>query len=159
MTKRVLGTLLLLTVVAVPLHADFHAIAKAIDSERGVKRLWIPFLGLARVAVRIAAPEGIHDFQLVTFTGTESVDPRRLGAIIRAQAGPGFTPLVQTWSKRSNDWSFIYARPSKSGNRLELMVLARDNENAVLVRVDVDANKIARELRSRPREVSHVARR
>jgi hypothetical protein len=159
MTKRVLGTLLLLAVVAVPLHADFSSIAKAIDSERGVKRIWIPFLGLARMVVRVAAPEGVHDFQLVTFEGTEAVDPRRLGDIIRTQAGPGFTPLVQTWSKRSRDWSFIYARPSASGKRLELIVLAKDNENTVLVRVDVDANKVARELRSRPREVSHVARR
>ena len=159
MTKRVLCALLLLSIVAVPLHADFASIARAIDAEKGVSRIWIPFLGVARLAVRIVAPEGIHDFQLVTFEGTERVDARKLQQIIRTKIGPGFTPLVQTWSKRSNDLSFIYARPAAGGDRLELIVLAYDGDETVLVRVDVDADKITRELQKEPRDVSRVARR
>lgn len=159
MTKRLAAALLLLSVAAVPLHADFASIARAIDAQHGVRRIWIPFLGIARLAVRVAEPEGIHDFQLVTFEGTDRVDPRKLHNIIRTQAGPGFTPLVQTWSRRSNDWSFIYARPSNRGDRLELIVLAHDDGDTVLVRVDVDANKIVRVMKDKPRDVSHVARR
>ncbi|HVG23075.1 MAG TPA: hypothetical protein VND45_02875 [Thermoanaerobaculia bacterium] len=124
-----------------------------------MKRVWIPFLGMARFAVRVIAPEGVHDFQLATFEGAGDVDPKTLAGIIRAQAGPGFTPLVQVWSRRSNDWSFIYARPSKNADRLELMILARDAADTVLVRVDVDANTVARELKNSPRHVSDVARR
>lgn len=159
MTKRLFTALLLLAVVAVPLHADFASIARAIDAEKGVSRIWIPFLGLARVAVRVVAPEGVHDFQLVTFRNAGSVDPRKLQNIIRVQAGQGFTPLVQSWSRRNDDWSFIYARPAKQGGRLELMVLARDGADTVLVRVDVDADKVTRHLKNEPRSVSHMARR
>ena len=157
MTKRLAAVFAL--VLTLPLHADFASVARAIDSQHGVKRIWIPFLGLARFVVRVVAPEGVHDFQLATFEGADDVDPKKLGDIIRTQAGPGFQPLVQVWSRRSNDWSFIYARPSKHADRLELMVLAHDGGDTVLVRVDVDANMIARELKDRPRQVSRVARR
>ncbi len=157
MTKRLAAVFALL--ITLPLHADFASVARAIDSQHGVKRIWIPFLGMARFVVRVVAPEGIHDFQLATFEGAEDVDPRKLGEIIRTQAGPGFTPLVQVWSRKTNDWSFIYARPSKKADRLELMILAHDSSDTVLVRVDVDATMVARELKDRPRHVSHVARR
>jgi hypothetical protein len=151
--------LVLTLAAALPLHADFASVAHAIDSQHGVKRIWIPFLGLARFVVRVVAPEGVHDFQLATFEGADGVDPKKLGDIIRTQAGPGFRPLVQVWSRRSNDWSFIYARPSKHADRLELMILAHDSQDTVLVRVDVNADMIARELKDRPRQVSRVARR
>ncbi len=157
MTKRLAAVFALL--ITLPLHADFASVARAIDSQHGVKRIWIPFLGMARFVVRVVAPEGIHDFQLATFEGADDIDPRKLGEIIRTQAGPGFTPLVQVWSRKTNDWSFIYARPSKKADRLELMILAHDSRDTVLVRVDVDANMVARELKDRPRHVSHVARR
>ena len=161
MNKRIAAVFaLVLTLgIALPLHADFATVARSIDAQQGVKRVWIPFLGLARLVVNVVRPEGVHDFQLATFEGADRVDPHTLANIIRTQAGPGFTPLVQAWSRRSNEWSFIYARPSGRADRLELMILTHDNDDTVLVRVDVDATMIARELKDHPRHVSRVARR
>ena len=159
MIKRLLLATLLIAAFALPLHADFNAVARAIDSQDGVSRIWIPFLGVARAVVWVVQPEGVRDFQLVTFRNRGDVDPRELGEIMRAKAGAGFKPLVQVWSRRSNEWSFIYAKPSADGNRIELMVLAHDNdEQTVLVRVDVDANVLARELSEKPRGVTRMAR-
>ncbi len=159
MNKRVVLALALFTVVTLPLHADFASIARAIDAQQGVKRVWIPFLGIARVAVRMIAPEGVHDFQLATFEGADGVDPRAMHDILRSKIGAGFVPLVQVYSRKAREWSFIYARPSRGGDRLELMILTHDDEDTVLVRVDVDANAIARELRDSPRGVTEMARR
>ncbi len=159
MIKRLLLATLLIAAFALPLHADFNAVARAIDSQDGVSRIWIPFLGVARAVVWVVQPEGVRDFQLVTFRNRGDVDPRELQEIMRAKAGAGFKPLVQVWSRRSNEWSFIYAKPSADGNRIELMVLAHDDdEQTVLVRVDVDANVLARELSERPRGVTRMAR-
>ena len=159
MIKRLLLASLLIASVALPLHADFNAIARAIDSQDGVSRIWIPFLGVARAVVWVVQPEGVRDFQLVTFRNRGDVDPHELQKIMRAKAGAGFKPLVQVWSRRSNEWSFIYAKPSADGNRIELMVLAHDNdEQTVLVRVDVDANVLARELSEKPRGLTRMAR-
>lgn len=158
MIKRLAAAALVLA-VALPLSADFADVARAIDGKKGVKRVWIPFLGVARFAVRVVQPEGVHDFQLATFEGTDKLDPNEMRALMREKIGKGFVPLVQVWSKKSGkkEWSFIYARPHGK-NRIELVVLAQDDEETVLVRVDLDAEVVAREL-DEPRNVTKVARR
>jgi hypothetical protein len=149
---------LLLALVAVPLHADFRTIANVIGAQRGVNRVWIPFLGLARTVVRVVDPEGVHDFQLAVFEGKGNMSPNELGALMRQQAGKGFRPLVQSYSRRSGEWSFIYARPARDANRFELLILTAEKDDTVLVRVEVDADVLAREL-DHPIAVSKMARR
>jgi hypothetical protein len=155
-TKRLAAALVVLA-VAFPLHADFGSLARAIDAKAGVKRIWIPFLGVARVAMMVVQPKGIHDFQLATFEGTDKLDPQELQSLMREKIGAGFTPLVQVWSKKhgKKEWSFIYAKP-KGKSRIELVILAQDGEDTTLVRVDVDAEMVAREL-DEPRGVRHMA--
>lgn len=155
MTRRA-AAFLLLFLLALPMQADFASIATAIDRHRGVKRVWIPFLGLARIVTWVARPNGVHDVQLATFEGADRLDPHELQRLMAEQAGPGFRPLVRTWSRRSKEWSFIYARPQQSGNRVELMILTHDDEDTVLVRVDMDTRVVAREL-GNPRRVARVA--
>jgi hypothetical protein len=157
MTKRLAAAALLVLAMAQPAHAGFKELARAIDSKHGVSRIWIPFLGVARLAVNIVEPQGVNDFQLVTFQGTSNLDGREMQALMRTKIGAGFTPLVQVWSRKSNEWSFIYARPHGKGGRIELVVLAHDNEETVLVRVDVDAHVLARELNDSPQGVIRMA--
>lgn len=159
MTKRLVAALLLVA-VTLPLHADFAAVAQALDRKQGVKRIWIPLLGLARFAVRVIQPEGVNDFQLATFEGADNVDPRELQQIMSNKLGPGFQPLVQVRSKKSGkkEYSFIYARPRPNGEDIEIVILAHDHEDTVLVRVNVDANVLAREL-NEPRHVGRIAHR
>lgn len=158
MTKR-LAVAALVVALTAPLHADFRTVARALDSHRGVSRVWIPFLSLARVAVWVVQPQGVGDFQLAVFRGANGLDGRELQKVMAAHAGPGFAPLVQVWSKRSDEWSFIYAKPSPDGKTIELMVLAHDDEDTVLVRVSVDPTVVAREIDRHPRNVQQVARR
>lgn len=158
MTKRIAAALLVLA-VTIPAYADFGAVARAIDAEKGVKRIWIPFLGIARMAVWIVHPEGVRDFQVATFEGTDNVDPARLQQLMQEKLGKGFVPLVRVWSKKNGnkEWSFIYVRPHGK-DRIELVILAHDDEDTALVRVDVDAEVLAREL-DRPENVTRMARR
>ena len=157
MTKR-LAAAVLLFAVALPLHADFHAIARAIDGHRGVKRVWMPGIGLARFFVWIVQPKGVHDFQIAVFEGADAIDPRDLQAVVQSKIDPGFRPLVQVWSRKSGEWNYIYVRPRANSDRMELLILAHDDEDTVLIRVDLDPEIIAREL-SEPRNVHRVARR
>lgn len=159
MTKRFVSALLLVA-VTLPLHADFAEVAKALDRKAGVKRIWIPLLGLARFAVRVIQPEGVNDFQLATFEGTERVDPRDLQLMMREKLGQGFQPLVQVWSRKSGkkEFSFIYARPRPNREDIEIVILAHDDEDTVLVRVNVDANVLAQQL-NEPRSVRRIAQR
>ena len=155
MNKRLVAAALLFA-LALPLHAGFNDIARAIE-HRGVHRVWTPGIGLARLFVWIIRPKGVRDVQVAVFEGGENIDPHDLHAILRREVDPGFMPLVKVWSRKSNEWSFIYARPLPNSDRIELIVLARDDEDTVLVRVDVDATAIARELRDHPRNVRRMA--
>lgn len=158
MQKRLVAAALFLAVAAQPMYAGFSDVARAIDSRRGVNRVWIPFLGLARFAVWVVQPKGVHDFQLATFEGAGNFDARELQQILHTKIGPGYQPLVRTWSKRSRDWSFIYVKPAQNSKRLELVVLSRDGEDTVLVRVEVDAEIVARELGDEPGGVIRLTR-
>jgi hypothetical protein len=156
MTKRIAAALLVLASLALPLHAaGFADLTRAIDSLHGVKKIWIPFLGVARLGVMMVHPQGVRDFQLAVFEVDDRVDPRTLQQLMREKVGPGFQPLVQVRS-RKGEWSFIYARPHNN-NRIELVILAHDDDDTALVRVDVDADVLAREL-DNPRGVVHIAR-
>jgi hypothetical protein len=155
-TKRLLCAGLFLT-LALPMRADFNAIARAINGHRGVHRVWMPGLGLARFFVWVIQPKGVHDFQIATFEGAEHLDPQELHALLESNVDRGFTPLVRSWSRKSGEWAFVYARPRPNSARVELMVLSHDDDDTVLVRVDVDADIIAHELHE-PRSVSHYAR-
>lgn len=159
MTKRLAAALLAIAITA-PLHADgFRDVARAIDAKRGVNRVWIPFLGVARFAIRMVQPEGVRDFQLAVFKGVDRVDPVELQAIMHDKIGKGFYPLVKAWSRKggNREWSFIYARP-RGDNRFELVILAHDDEETALVRVDVNADVLAREL-NEPGGVVRISRR
>lgn len=159
MTKRFAAALLVLAIAA-PLHAaGFKDVARAIDAKRGVSRVWIPFLGLARFAVMMVQPEGVRDFQIAVFQGADKVDPAELQKIMHDKIGPQYTPLVKAWSRKggNREWSFIYARPH-GNNRFELVILAHDDEDTALVRVDVNADVLAREL-NEPGGMVHIARR
>lgn len=155
MRKR-LAVLTLLAAVALPLHADhFSSLARAIGAKKGVKRISIPFLGIARLAINIARPEGVYDFQLATFEGNGKLNAWEFEPIMRKLETQGYRPLVKVWS-RKGEWSFIYAKPRTGGKRLELYVLTHDSSDTVLVRVDVDADQVGKYL-DEPRSVTRVA--
>lgn len=159
MTKRLAAAALFALLLAQPVHAGFAELARAIDAKHGVNRIWIPFLGLARVAIWVVEPKGVQDFQLATFHATSELDGKEMQQLMRSKIGAGFTPLVQVWSRRSKEWSFVYAKPRPDGKSMEVVVLAHDDEETVLVRVNVDAQVLARELNQSPRRVVQVARR
>jgi hypothetical protein len=135
----------LLIAVAAPLYADFHSIERALTARLG-RPTYIPLLGLVRVATWVAHPEGVHDFQLAVYEGPRrGVDGVEIERIVAREVPPGFAPLVRARS-RNGEWTFIYARPS--GDRVELIVVAHDHGDGdtTLIRVDVDAVRVAREM-------------
>ncbi len=142
MTKRV-GLVLIAFLLAQPMRADFRQIARGLDARLG-PRTWIPFLGLGRVFIRSTHLSGVHDFQLAVFEGhRRDVDPMELDELMRRGVGEGFAPLVRVRSNRSGETVFIYAR--SHGSCIELMILAHETDDTVLVRIDANAEVVARQ--------------
>ena len=147
MSKRGLVAAALLSLVtAQPALADFHAVSRGLERGFGFRKTWIPFLGVARLAIRTVHPTGVHDFQLAVYEKTPKTDPLAIEKMMASQVARGYTRLVRVRSARSGEWTFIYARPTKDERVMELLVLAHDDSETVLVRVTADMEKVMRQL-------------
>jgi len=152
--KRIAAVLVLLTLAAAPMRADFDGIVRAVSRTRGLHRVDIPMLGLARFAVWIVHPKGVHDFQLATFEGSGTIDGETARAILNAE-GSGFTPIVHARSNRTGEWSLIYAKPG--GRTVEMIVVSHDKSETVVVRAVVDVDTFTKEINGE-RRVATIAR-
>jgi hypothetical protein len=144
--KRALLPLALILAVsmAIPARADFSSLARAVSRKPGVHRVWIPFMGLARAAVWVVSPKGVHDFQLVTFEGRGFKDAAAFGALMQEHVRD-YQPMVRV-RERGGAFSYIYVKPGKN-DRIDLIVFSHDNSGeTVLVRVEVDAKVVAAEI-------------
>ena len=159
MTRRIAAfaaaTLSLL--IAVPAQADFSRVAVGLH-RLGFERTWIPFLGLARTMVRVAAPNGVHDFQLAVYENTPDVSAADIEKMMSSHVGRRWSPLVRVRSEKKGESVLIYARPGSSERIVELLVLAHERGETVLLRLVADAKIVAREF-GNPAEIRRIASR
>jgi hypothetical protein len=144
MSKRLLLVVLALVLFAIPLRAGFEEVVDAMGRTPGLHRTPIPFFGLARFVVRVVHPRGVHDVQVATFEGGGTVDRRDVAAILRDSIRDGYSPVVQTRSKRNGEWTYIFARPS--GNNIDMLVVTHDHQDTTVVRAVVDGDVFAQEM-------------
>ena len=159
MTKRIAFAAVLAALVAWPLRADFDSLVRAVGTIRGLHRIPLPGLGLARFAVWMIHPKGVYDFQIATFEGNGgNLDRNEFEALLRRHAEAGYRPLVQAHSRRSGELTLIWARPS-GGDRVELLLLTHEpGDETVVLRTVVDLATIAREVAD-PHQATRIARR
>jgi hypothetical protein len=140
--RTFLAALVLCAVVLPAQAAEFDRVVRAVAAESGLKRQYIPFLGIGRLFVRMQQPEGVHDFRIAVFgkTGAVSFSPELIGSVERT-FGAGWSPLVSSRSNRSGEQALIFARPV--GNLMRLVIIANDDEEVAVIQVDLDPEKVA----------------
>jgi hypothetical protein len=132
-----------IVLTAATAHADFNQLVRAVQSQRGLHRIWTPGIGLVRFGVRIVHPNGVHDFELAVFEGETRFDDEQFKAILRTSPD---TPVVRVHSNRTGESAIIWARPV-GGSRFEMLLMAHDpGDNTVVVRAIVDGERLAREM-------------
>ena len=151
MIKRGAALLVLLLIAALPARADFGSLVRAIESRYHVHQTGIPLFGLVRLIVWVAHPEGVYDLQLATYEKTSFGNASELAELVRNNAGEPFRPMVQTWSNRTGECTYVYAHPM-GGDRVAMLIFAHDKDDTTIVRVVVSMNKFA-EAVNRPRGV------
>src|SRR5258708_12148623 len=95
MKQRVLFSVAVVALFALPMRGGFDEVVNAISRTSGLHRTPIPFFGLARFAVRVAHPHGVHDIQLATFEGARTVDRRDLPPILPDSIPHTSPPILQ----------------------------------------------------------------
>jgi len=143
MNRRAIAALALLLAIAAPLRADFGAIVHAVESRYHVHQSGPPFVfGLVRFAVWIVHPEGVYDLQLATYENTSFGDAREIADLVRHNAGEEYQPMVQTWSNRTGECTFIFAHPV-GRDRVSMLIFAHDRDDTTIVRVVVSMDKFS----------------
>lgn len=138
--------------------SEFRSLCRAVGSEPGVKRQWIPFMGLARTGVRMIKPSGVHDLRLAVYehpNGLRGSNPR-LDAEIGRITEEGWTPMVRV-TEAGGGRTTVWIRPQ--GDLMDMLVLAHDSEESVVVHMKVDSERLMADLAENPRGTAAVANR
>lgn len=135
-------------VFAVPKDDGFKALIRYLETEYKAKRTWVPFLGLANLAVKVVRPAGFKGFRLAVFEDQDFVTPQNaipFDEVVRKAYGNEWQPLVRVYSRRDGgEQVFIYGRPH--GSDLKLAVVVLEAREAVLVEATVDTEMAAKYL-------------
>jgi hypothetical protein len=124
---------------------EFDAVVRHIETTYKTKRVRIPLMGLARLAFRIAKPEGVKSFKLATFENLSTPNPSeaaRLGQVLRGSLDAAWLPLLRVRTRGGDEQTFIYLREDKRDVRL--LVVSVESAAATVVRVRVGRETLAR---------------
>lgn len=120
----------------------FDAIAKHLKTRYQAKKKSIPFLGLAKFAVRIVKPAGVKSISISLFEdlkNTEELPDNELSGLMRNALSPEWQPLISV-RQRNGDQVYIYA--TEAGKDIKLAVLVINQREAALARVRVNPDAL-----------------
>ena len=144
-------------------HAEFDRIVRAIESHYGTRPLHIPFMGVANFVVNVTRPEGASGVKLAIFEGLkEPQSPEEPAAwrerdrFMDSLTGPDLRPLVRVHSRRDREATYIFAGPaSKSGNSTRVLIATFERDEATVIEVKTNFERLFRSLQD-PERAGHT---
>ncbi len=149
---RIVATLLLATALAGCGSSEFSTLVRAAGAEPGARRQYVPMLGFARTSVRMMRPHGVRDLQLAVFETDSMAASEGLDRAI-AEVGKGWTPMIRVASAEG-ERTTVWARSSANG--MEMLVLAHDDGESVIVRFEMDADRFFATLAESPQDLART---
>ena len=145
-------TVLWLTESALPASAadrEFGLLVHHIESyyhARRSHRLLIAFAGgFANVVIAVWRPAGVKNFKLALFEDQDFSASRYdldFPLVVRAGLNEGWHPLVQVWSRRDGERTYVFAKDG--GRYVKLLVATLEGNEAAVVEVKVNPDKLNR---------------
>jgi hypothetical protein len=121
---------------------DFDSLVRSMENYYGMKKTYIPFMGVANLFVKVARPAGTKDFKLAIFEDVRRDRHPSVEELDNRFLTRGWKPFVRVMSNKKRERVQIYARPS--GRDHELLVTTFEDHEAVMVRVKVNAENLAK---------------
>lgn len=123
--------------------SEYDAIVSHLKAKYQAKKVNIPFMWLARAAVRIVRPAGVKSFNVTLFEGLkfsrESLDMEMQDAMRRS--------FSADWSSifhvRSRDGQQAYMYMREDGKNLKITLVTIDKEQAAVIRATFSPDKLA----------------
>jgi hypothetical protein len=126
---------------------DFGKIVHHIEVNYHVHRQHRWVMGLAGFTVKVWHIAGVKSFKGAIFENQPFVNAAsdtRFDEVVRAAMDSGWQPLVQSWDRHTGERTYIYAQEvsSKNGKDMKVLVVSLESNEAVVLQVKVDPNKL-----------------
>ncbi len=122
---------------------EYDAIVRHLQTKYQAKKVHIPFMWLARFAVKVVRPAGFKSFN-VTFFENLKFSRDKLDLEMQEAMKNSFSP---EWGSilhvRSSEGQQVYMYMRDAGSNVKLTVVTIDKEEAAVIRATFDADKLA----------------
>jgi hypothetical protein len=144
----VLAVTLLLTVfVTVPNTPakpnEFEIIGKHLKTNYKAKKASIPFMWLARAAVKFVRPAGVKSFNITVYEdlkfSRQTLDKEMRDAM-RKSFGPEWSSILNI---RSRDGEQVYMNMREAGKNIMIALVTIDGDDAAVIRATFSPEKLA----------------
>ena len=123
--------------------SEYDRIVSHLKAKYQAKKVHIPFMWLARVAVKVVRPAGVKSFNVTLFEGLkfsrETLDIEMQDAMKRS--------FTEDWSSifhaRSRDGQQAYMYMREDGKNVRITVVTIDKEQAAVIRATFSPDKLA----------------
>jgi hypothetical protein len=142
--------------------SEFDRIVKAIESRYGTKPVYVPFMGVANFAVKVAHPGGAAGFHLAVFEGLKDLnspdDPgewRERDHFMDALASRNLRQLVRVHSRHDGEATYIFMSPeSRSRKSTRVLIATFEHDGATVIEVQATIETLLKSLE----EPAHAGR-
>ncbi len=120
---------------------SFKAITSHLQTKYQAHKVKIPFLWLAKLAVKVVRPAGVKSFDVTLFdnlTFSPATLDAEMQAAMKNALGEEWAPIIRVRSKEGEQ---VYLYMRDEGANVRLMFVAIDKENATVVRAKFNADK------------------
>ena len=149
-SKRLLAAFSLLLFVftgAVPIAnakpGEFDAIKSHLKSRYYAKKVSVPFMWLARAAVKVVRPAGVKSFNVTIFEdlkfSRQTLDKEMRDAM-RRSFGPEWSSILTV---RSRDGEQVYMYMREDGKNIKIALVTIGGSDAVVIRATFSPEKLA----------------
>ena len=123
--------------------SEYDAIVSHLKSKYRAKKVHIPFMFLARFAVKVVKPAGVKSFNITLFNdlkfSKETLDLEMQEAM-RRSFGPEWSSVFHV---RSRDGQQAYMYLKEDGKNVKVTVVTVDKEEAAVIRATFSPEKLA----------------
>ena len=98
------------------------------------------------MVIKFWRPYGVKNFKLAMFEDQDfsaSRDDLDFPAVIRAGINAGWSPLIQVWSRRDGERTYVFARATGK-NDVKVLVVTLEQNEAVVVEAKFNPDKLSR---------------
>ena len=122
---------------------EYKLIVKHLKTRYQAKKVKVPFLWLARFAVKVARPAGVKSFSLTLFDGLkvsgEALDAE-MQQVLRNSFSQEWIPIFRARS-RGGQQAYMYMR--EFGNSVKITLVTIEKEQAAVIRATFNPEKLA----------------